>query len=360
MEDTRALLLARSLELLRPRSTRPAWALKQRDKVSSAWLLALPGFDKSLSSAEFADAAASNLCLPSPACTGRVGEVIKGRVTVDEYGDNVQATCLPGDHWRTRHNQILHLLHRLCMWAGLPVQMEVFNLFSGLVRQEGLSRVEAARQRQALVPDMRIAMPDPNMAGNMRPILHELKCISASKSRYKPTWERRAVDMRAAKLQQEYLDKARAADRNYGGAQLGEVGRVEAKLVSLGTLRGLMCGNWGEVSEDTHALVSALATSRIRVAGPSWGRRGRLRAEEGERAVVVGSIRRRLGVATIRAQCHSLLGRLECLGPGCSAAAGHRRQAQELDRRWRLEQQAASLSARLGWRIQRSGFARLN
>ena len=74
---------------------------------------------------------------------------------------------------------------------------------------------------------------------------------------------------------------------------------------------------------------------------------------------MVGAIRRKLGVATVRSQCHSLLGRLEGLGPGCVAAAGRRRQAAELDRRWRLEEQAASLSARQGYRVHRGGFARV-
>ena len=133
--------------------SRAAMSWRQRDKVSSAWLLALPGHESTLSNVEFAEAAAANLCLPSPACAGRVGEVIRGRVTVDVYGDNIQATSLPGDHWRKRHNSILHLLHRMCMWAGVPADMEVFNLFSHLVRQEGLSRIESARQRQTMVPD---------------------------------------------------------------------------------------------------------------------------------------------------------------------------------------------------------------
>ena len=44
------------------------------------------------------------------------------------------------------------------MWAGVPAEMEVFNLFSGLVRQEGLSRMERAKQRQSLVPDLRISI----------------------------------------------------------------------------------------------------------------------------------------------------------------------------------------------------------
>ena len=121
-----------------------------------------------------------------------------------------------------------------------------------------------------------------------------------------------------------------------------------------------MCGQWGEVSEDTHMLLNVLATNRVRVAGPSTGRRGKLRSEEGERAVVMGHLRRTLGVATIRAQCLSLLGRLDTLGPGVAAAAGRRRQAADLDRQWRLQQQAHSLSQRQGWAVFRSGFAKLD
>ena len=130
--------------------------------------------------------------------------------------------------------------------------------------------------------------------------------------------------------------------------------------MSLGTIRGIVCGNWGEVSEDTHSLLNILATSRVRVAGPSTGRRGRLRTEDGERAVVMGHLRRTLGVATVKAQSLSLLGRLETLGPGVSQAASRRRQAAELDRQWRLEQQAHSLSVRQGRAIHRTGFAKLD
>ena len=146
--------------------------------------------------------------------------------------------------------------------------------------------------------------------------------------------------------------KARGADR-IAGVREGEVGRVEAKLMSLGEVRGIVCGNWGEVSEDTHALLHTMALSRVRVAGPSTGRRGRLRSEEGERAVVMGYLRRTLGVATIKAQCSSLLGRLEGLGPGGAAAAGRRQQAAELDRQVQLQQQAHQISIRHDWAIYR-------
>ena len=69
---------------------------------------------------------------------------------------------------------------------------------------------------------------------------------------------------------------------------MGQVGKVEAKLVSLGSIRGLVCGNWGEVSEDTHALLDIMATNRVSVAGPSTGKKGVLRFEEWERSMVMG------------------------------------------------------------------------
>ena len=227
-EKTRALLLAKALSLYQPRKTRPVWAWRQRDKISSAWLLALPGGDNSLTNAEFSEAAATNLCLPSPACMGRVGETVKGRTQVDIYGDNIQSTCLPGDHWRRRHDMLKHVLYRLCLWAGLPCEQEVFNIFSRHIPQVGLSRLDKARDRQGMVPDFKISL---NIGGEPRQVLHELKCISSSQSRYKPSWEVRGVDKRAEQLHQEYVAKARKADQDHGGVVPGITGGVESKLM---------------------------------------------------------------------------------------------------------------------------------
>ena len=75
------------------------------------------------------------------------------------------------------------------------------------------------------------------------------------------------------------------------------------KLVELGAVRGLVAGNFGEVSEPWHALLSALATSRVGVAGVQRVKRGVFRSEEAERAVAILHLRVRLGVATVKAQC---------------------------------------------------------
>ena len=164
------------------RENRPVWAWLQRDKLSSAWLQALPGPDSSLTSGEFAEAAAAALCLPSPACVDKVGQTVKGRVVVDKYGDSIQSTTLVGDHYRTRHDRCKLLLNRMCQWAGLPCDMEVFNLFSGVIPQEGLNRMERGRKVQSIVPDLRISIPE---EGNLTPSLHEIKVISSSVTRYK-------------------------------------------------------------------------------------------------------------------------------------------------------------------------------
>ena len=239
--------------------------------------------------------------------------------------------------------------------------MEVFNLFAALIRQEGLSRLERIQQRQGLAPDMRIAVaagreegggPGAGALGGAQSsrVLHKLKVISCSTTRYKPTCAERAVHRRASQLQKEYVQKARAADRRYNEVPEGEVGPVEQKLLQLGEIRGVVAENWGEVSEPCHALLAHLATSRVRVAGPTRGRRGILRSEEAERAMAMSTLRRRLGVATVRAQSLSLLGRLEGLGPGTAAAGGRRQHAAEQKRRWRRMRHSA-------WLIGRDGAA---
>ena len=70
-----------------------------------------------------------------------------------DFSDTVQATNVPGDHCRGRHDQVKMIHYNLCKWAGLPLVVEVFNLFSGHIPQQGLARVDQGRQRQAMAPD---------------------------------------------------------------------------------------------------------------------------------------------------------------------------------------------------------------
>ena len=196
--------------------------------------------------------------------------------------------------------------------------------------------------------------------GQTTSTLQELKIISASRSRYKVTQKVRGVDKRAALIHEEYLGKARTADRLYGGAVEGEQGRVERKLLSFPKVKGLIFGVWGEVSEEVQSLVDTLADSRAQVAAPQSKRKGGLLCEEGVRALAVGFIRRRLSVCAVQAQCHSLLGRLEVMGPGLVAAAGRRQSAANQEQLWRRERAAQQLAEQQGYNALRRGFAKLD
>ena len=76
--------------------------------------------------------------------------------------------------------------------------------------------------------------------------------------------------------------------------------------------------------------------------------------------MAMGYLRRVLSINTVKAQSLSLLGRLQGLGPGAAAAANRRRQATDLERNWRLQQQAYNLSVRQGYAVHRTGFSKLH
>ena len=81
-----------------------------------------------------------------------------------------------------------------------------------------------------------------------------------------------------------------------------------------------------------HTLLKTMASHKVRkrLAVPSSGKRARLRSEEGERAMVMGYLWRILSVTTIKAESLSLLGGIEGLGPGSSAAINRHQQAANL------------------------------
>ena len=99
----------------------------------------------------------------------------------------------------------LSMLLVISVCGQVPCELEVFNLFSGLIPQAGLARMDKQRQRQAMVPDMKISL---TMGGVTSPVLHELKVISSNQTRYKPSWKERGVDKRSAQLHDEYVGKA--------------------------------------------------------------------------------------------------------------------------------------------------------
>ena len=82
--------------------------------------------------------------------------------------------------------------------------------------------------------------------------------------------------------------------------------------------------------------------------------------KQGITSMAVGYIRRKLGVAAVKAQCHSLLGRLDGLGPGVTTAQGRRRRAEDQERMLARERRAHTHSIKQGFNISRRGFAKLD
>ena len=68
----------------------------------------------------------------------------------------------------------------------------------------------------------------------------------------------------------------------------------------------IMCGAWGEVPDDTHGLLQAVTRSRVRVTGPSTGKRGLERTEGGKRQWLLVTYRGLQSVATVKAQLFPL------------------------------------------------------
>ena len=347
-EKLRGAVLGKALELYPDQQARPVMVWPQMDKLSSAWLLSYPGPHTGMPAMAFSEAVCSHICLPSPACRDRVGEKV-GKAVVDLYGDKVMATTLQGDTWRIKHDTVKSELNRLCVWSSLPATCEVFGLFSHLIPQEGLSRIERGRKRQAMVPDFQLEVPCPT--GGKVSKLAELKVINCCPTRYSPGEGDKAVDKRAKLLQGEYRKKARDADRKFGGTAEGTIGPVETKLLQYGELQGLVVGAFGEGSEDLHSLVQIIAESKVNSMGLARGREG----TEAEMGKVVGQVRRMLSTASVRAQAQCLLTRMSSVGEGVGQIAKRRQWAAAQEERMRKEREAQWIGRVRGRNIVRRG-----
>ena len=244
----------------------------------------------------------------------------------------------PGDTWRLRHDIIKTELNRLFMWSSIPASCEVFGLFSHLIPQEGLNRLQRGRVRQGMVPDFMLGVSNPT--GGRVNRLAELKVINCCPTRYPLGGREKAVDRRASLLQGEYRRKAQEADRVYGEFNGEGAGPVERKLRQYGEVIGLVVGAFGECSEDLHELVQEMAESKARAMGL---RRGREATDE-EIGRIVGQIRRTFSTIVVRAQAQCLLMRMNCVGKGFIEASRRRSWAAKEDERMRNERQAQWLS----------------
>ena len=328
LEQLKVKVLDKYFDEFPERQARSVWSWRNRDKLSTAWLMSLPGPHSSLSTPEFREAMAVVLCLPSPVCRGRVGEKVGSR-RVDIYGDEVTNEPMPGDSWRFRHDKVKTEYNRLLRLCGVPATCEVWGVFSHIIPQQALNRSQAGRQRQGLIPDFKVQIP--SSSGHDETRLAELKVISCGRSRYhvgsRDGQFKRAVDRRAGQLMGEYRRKAINMDRLIGTHE--GIGQVQRRLEEFGELVGLVHGAFGEASHDAHNLISIMSKSRIRKVGLSQGRT----CNEKELGVITGQLRRQISTVVVRSNAQCLLDRMGQVGEG-AAMASKRREYNLVGEEW--------------------------
>ena len=345
-ERARYHALDASLRALAPDDPRSlAWL--HRDRFSTAWVGAWFSNDLNLSTEEFHEVASRYLGLPSPACSNYAGARIAGcRLALDQYGFRLSSATLPGDGWRQQHDELKWRLFEDVREMGMHATCEVYGLFSHLVPQVARGDLDALplRQRQALVPDLMITCAVPEGAP-LRARLFEIKTLHVGSSTYPPNAERcSAVARRARAIQSEYLAKARKVDQDHCGTAVGTAGPVERRLRAYGDTFSLVFGAWGEASADVDRLLSAAAEvgayrhHRLMGASDPVDARGAL----------AWLLRRRWGIAAVRANARLTLGRLSVIGRGATTAADRRSLASQ---RWAARQRTAAVRGKKGPRL---------
>ena len=187
---------------------------------------------------------------------------------VDKFGDSIMCCKeIPGDRWKKRHDTVKQHIAAEAALDGIPVDCEVYGLFSDLLpaalEEEG-GELQWGRARQGKVPDFKFLLPSPD---GPTPRLAELKVINASKTWYPRGRAGKGTAQRVICLTAEYEKKLRDYDVRFHGAAPRQRGQPEppsgplvARFRNLGALSEgqLVAGPWGDLSPHLHLLLKAV------------------------------------------------------------------------------------------------------
>jgi hypothetical protein len=254
---------------------------------------------------------------------------------------------LSGDGWRTAHDTIKNAICSVLADFHVDFTCEVFSIFASCIpageRREMLNGV-TQQTRNGLVPDFRIGDISDDFNGDGAPVagtqrLAELKRINFSETRYPLSVHRDggrqiAVNKRAKALQREYEDKVTKVDNRYGTTPAGQNGPCCDRLMTYGSIIGLVVGHFGEWSSDLNKLVHAAA----RVAVPRVGHLYSTLGAERAKSVLMSKARREIAWAGLNANARLLLDRAEWVGPTYAAAAKNKE--------WRVQAKRKCASVR--------------
>ena len=346
-EKLRAGALDKALEEIQDQTVRAKLVRKNVDKLSTAFLLAKPGPHSGIPSPFFSEQILALMAVPSLLCRGRVGDRV-GRLKVDIWGDAVMNATLPGNHMTRGHDIMKNSLNSLFKYCGILSEVEPYGVFSDLVPQQPLNRLNGFRAAQTIIPDIRAELPDE--AGGTRRQYLEVKTVSGLTKWYNPVRGERAVERRVLAIRKEYETAAKTADQRYYGTDHGPICQRLSQIV----LTGVAFGRLAEASESVHKLVAVMAKARVEQQQLAWGRG---EAEEKcHLSVETGYIRRRLSCAAVTAFGHRLASRMSQVGGQGAQLASQRRQQWSLEEvRARQDRESAWMATVTGRDIVRRG-----
>ncbi len=216
----------------------------------------------------FQEISASYFGLPSPACTNFVGQPLPGAQnddSLDAFGYKLKAVPnVRGDSVRTIHNMILELLFKelsnVKIWNRGKSPATCKDIFLQQIRRNLEDNEE--RLIQGMIPDIQYNI---NQDLDISSTLGDVKTYSPCIEYINSYGNRRPVDIRAERVQAEYITKAKNLDRDYNDVPAGEQGSVETKLRSYnnGVVDGLVVGPFGECSSQIHKLRDIIAMRKV-------------------------------------------------------------------------------------------------
>ena len=270
--------------------------------------------------------------------------------TVDGYGGGLIKTQMCGDHWRKRHDKLKLFLYDIMLWAKMKCAVEVYDEFARFIStnfidptgvqvataklrevdarltaakeknedvtaileehtaaQVALDKIsithrqsysgEPIRTQQGMVPDGSMET-ERAQVGSKKKCLWEVKTLNGGGA-YNSTksTRRHAVETRAKAIQSEYQKKAVELDVKYNRFAKGERGGpCNAHLESMGLVRQIVVGRFGEVSRHTMIIVKICADM---IASNTWKYSG-YNTENDAAACIKNYITKRLSISCLR------------------------------------------------------------
>lgn len=216
----------------------------------------------------FQEISASHLGLPSPACTNFVGHQLPGAQNdeiLDAFGYKLKSlTSVRGDSTRTLHNMILDLLFKELTNVKIWNRGSAPNTCKDIFVHHINHNVEDNDQRniQGMIPDIQYNI---NQDMDVSSTLGDVKTFSPCIEYINSYGNRKPVDIRADRVQTEYLNKAKSLDIRYNNVQEGMQGPVETHLRSFnnGVVDGLVVGPFGECSNQIHKLRDIIVSRKV-------------------------------------------------------------------------------------------------